>query len=394
MRVLILTSDIDTRGGIARYSATLADVLGDLIGPDNVHVLPLLRMGESGGSSTKYRLLDPVAGRLTAASKLGFGGKALGLGSRKYELIVCTHVALAPVAGLIRLVFGTPYWVTCHGRESWPPFPAKVRWALERADLILPVSRFTAETVSRVNGIPPNKMRVLYNAIPDDFVGMLRAANLTNSASTASNGKDRHILSVGRVTKENTYKGFDTVIRSLPKVRQAVPSVRYSVVGEGDDIERLKRLAVESGVQNHIDFKSGISDAELAACYRTCDVFVLPSRTARHNGGWHGEGFGRVYVEAALAGKPVVGSFGGGAAEAVLNERTGLLVDPESDCEVADALVMLLCNPELAAKMGQQGRHWAFENFTSGALSCRVSKLLSDYGFRFQLHSAKRSSPA
>lgn len=381
MRVLILASDIDTRGGIARYSGTLADVLGDLIGPDNVHVLPLLRMGESEGVSTKYRLLDSVAGRLTTASKLRFAGKALGLGFRKYDLTVCTHIGLAPVAGLLRIVFRTPYWVICHGRESWVPFRAKVRWVLEWADLVLPVSHFTAEMVSRVNGVPKNKMRVLYNAIPEDFAGMLVGADRSNGSSPASKGNEGQILSVGRVTKENTYKGFDTVIRALPKVRRAFPNVHYLIIGEGDDISRLKRLASESGVQNHVHFKGGISDAELAACYRACDVFVLPSRTARNNGGWHGEGFGRVYVEAALAGKPVVGSCGGGAAEAVLNTRTGFLVDPESDCDVADALVMLLRDPELAVKMGLQGQHWALENFTSGALIRRVSKLLSNYDF-------------
>ena len=380
MKVLILTPDIYTRGGIARYTATLASVFGDLIGPDNVHVLALLHVGEIGRNPAKYRVLNPVTRRLTAAKKFRFAGRAVGLGARKYDLIVCTHIGLAPVAGLMRTLFKTPFWVTCHGREAWPRFPVDVHWALDRADLILPISRFTAETVSRINGIPQSKMRLLYNAIPDDFAKMLMTSNSANGFSLASNGRGRHILSVGMVTKGNAYKGYDTVIRALPKVRQVVPNVRYSVVGEGDDIDRLKRLAVKAGVHHHVEFKGGISDADLAACYGTCDVFVLPSRTARHNGGWLGEGFGRVYVEAALAGKPVVGSCGGGAAEAVLHERTGLLVDPESDSDVAEALIMLLHNPGLAARMGQQGQQWALENFTSEALTRRVSELLGGYG--------------
>jgi len=97
------------------------------------------------------------------------------------------------------------------------------------------------------------------------------------------------------------------------------------------------------------------------------------------NGYWEGEGFGRVYVEAALAGKPVVGSTGGGAAEAVLHGRTGLLVDPTSVTEVADALIKLLRDPELAARMGREGRRWADDNFAVSALTRSLAGLLRPY---------------
>ncbi len=381
MRILILTPDIFARGGIARYTATLAAALGDLIGPDNVHVQPLLDTSGLGGNFLKCRVLKPVTRQLNTSSKFRFAGRALGLGARRYNLTICTHIGLAPVAGLIQLLFRTPFWVTCHGREAWPRFPADVRWALRRADLVLPVSRFTAETVSKVNGIPQSKMRVLHNAIPDTFAGMLISSNGTNGAAAPLNGKEKHVLSVGTVYKTNTYKGYDTVISALPKVLQSVPHTRYSIVGEGDDTDRLMRLARNVGVQDHVRFRGGVSDADLAACYRACDLFVLPSRTERHNEGWRGEGFGRVYVEAALAGKPVIGSTAGGAAEAVLDQKTGLLVDPVSVSNVADAMIALLRNPERAAGMGHEGRQWALDNFTSVALGRRLPELLSAYGF-------------
>jgi phosphatidyl-myo-inositol dimannoside synthase len=378
MRVLILTPDIYTRGGIARYTAALASALGDLIGPRNVHVQPLL--GDATRESVgKFQIFNPVTSRLSTASKFRFADRALGMGWRKYNLTVCTHIGLSPVAALMRLLFGTPFWVTCHGSESWPRFPADVRWALRRADLILPVSLFTAKTVSKANGIPQSRMRVLYNAIPDEFSRMLAPANGSNGSAMASNGKEKLILSVGMVSRENAYKGYDTVIKALPKVLKSVPKARYLIAGEGDDIQRLKGLACAAGVQDQVEFKGGIPDAGLAACYRACDVFVLPSR-AKMNQQWEGEGFGRVYAEAALAGKPVVGSFAGGAAEAVLHEKTGFLVDPASVSEVADALTRLLRDPELAARMGREGRHWALANFSSVALGRQLAELLGGYG--------------
>jgi len=377
MRVLVLAPDIHTRGGIARYTAALAAALGELIGAGNVDVQPLLGAGGTAGNPANYQVLKPVSRRLSTLVKWRFAGKALGHGPRRYNLIVCTHIGLSPVAGLLHLLFRTPFWVTCHGRESWPRFPADVRWALKRADLVLPISRYTAEAVASVNGIPPGKMRVLYNAIPDDFAGLLIASNGANGAGADSPAKEKIMLSVGRIS--NAYKGYDTVIQALPRVLRAVPKTRYLIVGEGDDSDRLKRLAGEMGVQDHVEFRGGVSDFDLAACYRACDVFVLPSRTERHNGGWHGEGFGRVYVEAALAGKPVIGSLGGGAAEAVLHEKTGLLVDPASVSGVADALSKLLQNPELAARMGREGQRWAMDTFTAPAIRGTLEKMLGPY---------------
>jgi phosphatidylinositol alpha-1,6-mannosyltransferase len=118
----------------------------------------------------------------------------------------------------------------------------------------------------------------------------------------------------------------------------------------------------------------------LAEVYRRCDAFVLPSRGQEQVGGVGGEGFGRVYVEAALAGKPVVGSLSGGASEAVLQGKTGLLVNPDSSDEVAEAVLAILGDPSLAARMGSAGRKWALDTFSEEALSRSLKELLQREG--------------
>ncbi len=379
MRVLILTPDIDTRSGIARYTAALASVLADLIGGVNVHVQPLLGDIGTRRDWPSFRVFNPIARRLTAAGKFRFAGKALRLGFNKYDLVICTHLGLSPVAGLARLLWGTPFWITLHGSEAWSRFPMDVRWAVRQAGLLLPVSRYTADAAAKANGLAQSKMCVLYNAIPDDFAALLAPANSRHPSMPER--KRKCILSVGRVTREFAYKGYDTVIKALPEVLRNIPDTRYVIVGEGNDSVRLKSLAREVGVQDHVEIAGGISDAELAAYYKACDVFALPSRAAQlKRNSWEGEGFGRVYVEAALAEKPVLGSTGGGAAEAVLHEQTGLLVNPESTSEVAGGLVRLLRDPLLAARMGAKGRQWAIENFTSRALRKRLARLLAESG--------------
>lgn len=409
MRVLILATDIYTRGGIARYTATLATALGQLMGPASVDLLPLLDDSERRFTPKEYRILEATTAKLRMIQKIRHAARALKCANSGSDLVVCSHVGLAPIAALIRLWHGTPYLVVCHGSEAWEALPALKRVALRRADAVLAVSRFTADAVSEANGISEAKIGLLPNAIPENMVhrllGVDCGAGWGNEASDSAQGplthsataglkprpspprhttgvqRDPMLLSVGSLSSEHAYKGVDTVIEALPSILKAVPGARYVVVGDGDNRPNLERLAARTGVTGRVTFAGEVTDAELVQHYRSCDVFVLPSRASLREGSRpgtaEGEGFGRVYVEAALAGKPVVGSRDGGAAEAVLDGRTGLLVNPRSTEEIASAVIALLTAPERAAAMGAEGRCWALENFTVEAMRRSLESILS-----------------
>ena len=380
MRVLILATDIYTRGGIARYTATLAATLGEMIGRKNVEVLALLNTGHSDEGPGSFCVLKAVSGRPTWRAKIGYAAESLRAARKRYDLVICSHVALTPIAALIERWFGTPFWVACHDAEVWERISFAKLAALRRAQFALPVSRFTGEKLREINGISREKIRVVYNAIPDKFADMLLTGNGNASSSARQASGRRTLLSVGSLARVHEYKGFDTVIRALPRLAVEAPDLIYMIAGKGDNQPRLEALARQLGVRNRITFAGRVSDRELAELYHGCDVFVMPSRASRTNGRWHGEGFGRVYVEAALAGKPVVGSTGGGAAEAVLHERTGLLVDPASASEVSDALSVLLRNPGLGARMGREGRQWASQTFSQASLRAGLAEALREGG--------------
>jgi glycosyltransferase involved in cell wall biosynthesis len=435
VKVLVLATDIYTRGGIARYTATLAAALGQLLGPSSVHVLPLLDDSKLRFTPKEYRILEATTAKLRMIQKIRHVARALKCANSGSDLVVCSHVGLAPIAALIRLCHGTPYFVVCHGSEAWEVLPRLKRVALQQADAVVAVSRFTADAVAKANGIPNAKIRLLPNAIPEDmvrrlvdldsdadskrighdsvsfrtqrgisrwterksqtrFLAPLRSARNDRARIWRLRPADRWpeirndglgngplLLSVGSLKTEHAYKGVDTVIEALPSIIDAVPGVRYLVVGDGDNRPNLERLAAARGVSERVTFAGEVTDADLAEHYRACDVFVLPSRASLREGSRpgtvEGEGFGRVYVEAALAGKAVVGSRDGGAAEAVLDGRTGLLVNPRSAGEVAEAVIALLATPERAAAMGAQGRCWALENFTVEAMRRSLESILS-----------------
>ena len=120
-----------------------------------------------------------------------------------------------------------------------------------------------------------------------------------------------------------------------------------------------------------------IPDDDLPDIYRLCDVFVMPNRTTRGPTlAGDVEGFGISFMEAASCGKPVIAGRSGGAVEAVVDEETGLLVDPEAVEDIARAMERLLSDAELRLRMGQAARLRAETRFDWNLLAGQVEETL------------------
>jgi phosphatidylinositol alpha-1,6-mannosyltransferase len=119
-------------------------------------------------------------------------------------------------------------------------------------------------------------------------------------------------------------------------------------MGNGEDVGRLQALATQMGVA--VTWFSSSSDEEKWLWLAAADVFVLPGRDE----GGDIEGFGIVYLEAAAAGIPSIAGNSGGAPEAVLHEKTGLVVDGTSVADITLALRRLLEESELRERLGKQ----------------------------------------
>lgn len=173
------------------------------------------------------------------------------------------------------------------------------------------------------------------------------------------------------------YKGHDVVLQSLSAVRDAVPGVRWIVLGDGRLREALIAKAAALGVGEVVDFRGSVDDAERDAWLAKAHAFVMPSRNPSAAIG--GEGFGLVYLEAAAWGLPVIAGDAGGAREAVAHEKTGLLVDPEDPAAVANALVRVLGNLDYARQLGLRGRQRASSRFTWAQVGAGAEDVLRAY---------------
>ena len=104
----------------------------------------------------------------------------------------------------------------------------------------------------------------------------------------------------------------------------------------------------------------------------------MPSGLRNEKGEYAGEGFGIVYLEANACEKPVIAGKYGGSAEAVVDGKTGILVDPDNIDEIANSIVKLLLNEKLAKEMGRKGRERVLKQFSYETIKKNVERLFKN----------------
>lgn len=179
------------------------------------------------------------------------------------------------------------------------------------------------------------------------------------------------ILTVGRLVER---KGHDMAIKALPKIIKTVPEVKYIIVGDGPYRKNLQKLVNKRSLGEYVSFVGAVGSKELSNFFTASDIFIMPNRVLKNG---DVEGFGIVFLEAGLYGKPVIGGNNGGVPEAIINGQTGLLVDSLDENDIAEKTIKLLTDENYAAKLGLQGLHYASE-FNWQEESEKIKELLKN----------------
>jgi glycosyltransferase involved in cell wall biosynthesis len=222
------------------------------------------------------------------------------------------------------------------------PYATMSRLSAHGLDRIVAISDAVAEYLRQDAALPDEKVvRIYYGIDPSPFQPELLPP------SRRPDDDPRRRPTIGVVARLAPQKGHRVLFDALPTVRAAIPDVYARLVGheELSTTAELRAYAVERGVSDLVAFEGFRPD--VAQVMADLDVFVLPSL-------W--EGFGLVLLEAMAAGRPVVASAVGPIPEIVVDGVTGLLVPPGDPAALADAIVRLLRDPELAAALGRAGR--------------------------------------
>jgi phosphatidyl-myo-inositol dimannoside synthase len=337
-RVLLLFTEVFANGGIQRFNQTFLAALAQL----NVQC-DVLSMHDTQESIARSKPQPNIRVTGFMGNRRKFAAATVhAIWRRRYDWVLIGHINLLSmtVAALsTQPASRAATLLIAHGIEVWYRINRRRQHALARVSNILCVSRYTRSRIlEQVPSLRSERLRIFPNALSDSWA-RVELAPLSHKLP------QRFILSVTRLQKGDRYKGVVTVIEALSMLQDT--SLQYVVVGQGDDLAFLQRVARRFGVHDRVHFQSGVGDRELVNLYGQCQAFVLPSGK---------EGFGIVFLEAMFFGAPVIAAAEKGALDVIKDGETGLLVRFGDSIELQRAIERLGSDEALRAKLRQGGR--------------------------------------
>jgi glycosyltransferase involved in cell wall biosynthesis len=212
---------------------------------------------------------------------------------------------------------------------------ARERRHVRRADRVITTSEYSKRRIEELYG-GPNVPRVIPELID------LASWNRLLQAYPARAPTNKFIvLSVGRLYPR---KRMHVLLNAAERLLRRIPEIEIRIVGDGPEAKRLKAHCSKLRLDNHVTWLGSVSRETLVKEYNQAQVFCLPSVQ---------EGFGLVFLEAMASGKPIVAVRAGATPEVV---KRGLLVEPDNDQALAEAIEQLYCQPNLREKLAAEGR--------------------------------------
>ena len=239
------------------------------------------------------------------------------------------------------------------------------RWILNTSRIIA-VSNWASDFIKK-SGV----------SSPIDVI--MNGADITKYNKPSINGELKNILdindkfvllTVGRICDR---KGQETVIKAIKILNSIYSEIVYIMVGYETDKEKYSNLILELDLSDQVISIGQVSSEELPSYYALADIYILNSRPASDG---DIEGFGISILEAAMMSKPAIGSKNCGIEDAIVKDETGLLVQPDSPMETANAIKKLIDNEELRLWMGENSRERALNCFTWDRAVTDVDQLL------------------
>ncbi|MEI6510525.1 MAG: glycosyltransferase family 4 protein [Candidatus Uhrbacteria bacterium] len=333
---LYTTDYAPSRGGVARYLGNLAAYFSD---------------------SMEVAVLDPSTRWWQALRQFFHDRQASTLGVD--TTIVVSHVLPIGTAALaFKWMTGTSYVVIVHGMDIGL---AKTRWA----------KRIVAGMVLRGAEVVVANSKALEREVKNEF-GVERTVVVYPTISKHVPPPHReegsgvvvaHVFRLLTVARLVPRKGHLRVLDAMSLLRRDHPdlSVQYDIVGDGPCLETIARRIAELGLDDRVTIARDVADDQLSDHYAAADIFVEPVVADSVDR----EGFGMVYLEAALHGVPSVATDMRGVDEAVLNGMTGLLVKDGDIAALADAVYRLAMSDEERRRLGEAAYRRAADEFTN-----------------------------
>jgi phosphatidylinositol alpha-1,6-mannosyltransferase len=236
---------------------------------------------------------------------------------------------------------------------------------LKRADKIICANSYVARQVREFYPVG-QKQIIIVNPGVSALVPEIKTTISENLKSRYNLTGKTVLLTLGRLVRR---KGVDYTIKAVEAIPEPLlDNLIYFVIGAGPEEEALHRLVPPRFAAQIIFLGGELSDDEKWAWLNLCDIFIMPSRDI--DGDF--EGFGIVYLEANLCGRPVIAGDSGGVRDAVIDGYNGLLVDPEDVSDIKRAIMELATDADRRQQLGEQGRARVQKEFSWDEQTARL----------------------
>ena len=274
------------------------------------------------------------------------------------------------VAGILHFFTGVPHISSVHGTDihlisSHRIMHPVLRFIAHSSQCITANSSHTAKLLSAIVKAEECKIQVLPMGIHASEYDRPNSKNLTWDRNK------KVILFVGRLIR---WKGVQTLIISMKEVKRVWPESRLVIIGEGPMREELEEVAAGNQVSSSVIFLGRQEKEVLLSYYKNSDVFVLPSIVYQDQT----EGLGVVLLEAMASGIPVIGSNTGGIPDIITDGVNGTLVPPGNPDALAEAIINIFSDRELADNFRKAGIKTVQERFSWDGIVKQFIKIYTE----------------
>src|SRR3989338_5668840 len=273
------------------------------------------------------------------------------------------------VAAIIKKITGVRYIATAHAGDVFPLksgfMKSAARFVLRNSSYCTANSAYTKKNLINIGGT--DRIKIIPMGVD------LKRFSSSKSSSSLKKKIDAKqiILSVGRLAEK---KGIIYLITAMPMILKKFPKAKLVIAGDGSERQSLERKVKEMGVDNNVIFAGNVKNSELPEYYSSSDVFVGPSIITKKG---DTEGLGVVFLESIAAGTPVIGSNVGGIPDIIIHGKTGLLVEQKSPQEIADSVIKILSNKNLAKNLIKNAKKHISKKYSWDTIEKEFSELIA-----------------
>ena len=215
---------------------------------------------------------------------------------------------------------------------------------LQQCTKIVPNCHFVSKIIQQQTGVPPEKIRVIHRGID---------TKKFNIAPAKNKYENRKILFVGPNAER---KGALYLLQAAPSILQEYPETTFTFIGSCPWRYKKKLFSFieQHNLKNKITYFEHLPQDQLLNYYQEANVFIMPSIM---------EALGQVYLEAMTTRTPVIGANVGGVSE-IITEDVGFLVPPQNPAAIAEKVITLFSDEDLARTLGEAGHKRAIDNFS------------------------------